>query len=102
MLSIVLQAGGGSPISMLLMFGGIFAVMYFFMILPQQKKQKAQKLFQDNLAKGAEIVTLSGIHGTIAKVNDNNLQLEISKGVIITVEKSVVSQEITEAVYGKK
>jgi preprotein translocase subunit YajC len=94
--------GGSSMTSTMILFGGMFAVMYFFMIRPQQKKAKDQKTFQEALGKGDKIVTLSGIHGKIVKVNDSTFELEIANNTVITVEKSVISLEVTKAIYPKE
>ena len=96
-------AGGGSnPTGMLVLFGGMFVVMYFFMIRPQQKKAKDQKTFQEAIDKGDKIVTLSGMHGKVVKVNDNTFELEIANNTVITIEKSVISLEVTQATYPKE
>ena len=66
------------------------------MIRPQAKKAKEQKNFIDNLKKGDKIVTIAGIHAKIEKVNeDGTLQIEISHGSYLKIEKSTISQEWT-------
>lgn len=83
----------------LLFFGGMILVMWLFMIRPQTKKAKLQKQFIDNLKEGDKVVTIAGIHGKVKKMNDNNtLQLEVSAGTYITIERSAVSMEYTNAV----
>lgn len=74
------------------MIVAIFAIMYFFMIRPQKKKQKQIEQFRKNLSVGNQVVTAGGIHGTIREVNDatNTIVLEINKNVKITVEKSSI------------
>ena len=90
------QGGGGS--FQFIMLGAIILVFWLFMIRPQAKKAKEQKKFIDNLQKGDKIVTIAGIHGTINKVNeDNTLQLEVSPGSYIKIEKSAISSEWTIA-----
>jgi preprotein translocase subunit YajC len=79
-----------------IMMGAIILVFWLFMIRPQAKKAKEQKKFIENLGKGDKIVTIAGIHGTINKVNeDGTLQLEVSPGSYIKIEKSAISQEWT-------
>lgn len=75
-----------------IMIVAIFAIMYFFMIRPQKKKQKQIEQFRKNLSVGNQVVTAGGIHGTIREVNDatNTIVLEIDKNVKITVEKSSI------------
>ena len=82
----------GSGCSFWIMIVAIFAIMYFFMIRPQKKKQKQIEQFRKNLSVGNQVVTAGGIHGTIREVNDatNTIVLEIDKNVKITVEKSSI------------
>lgn len=92
---VLLQAptGGGGMIQLVLM-GGIILVFWLFMIRPQAKKAKDQKKFVDTMQKGDKVVTIAGIHGTISKINeDNTLQLEVSPGSYLKIEKSSISME---------
>jgi preprotein translocase subunit YajC len=83
----------------LIMLGGIIVVFWFFMIRPQAKKAKEQKKFVDNMQKGDKVVTIAGIHGTINKVNeDNTVQLEVSPGSYIKIERSSISLEWSQAI----
>jgi len=89
-------AGSGGGTVQLLMMGAIILVFWFFMIRPQAKKAKEQKKFIDDMDKGAKIVTIAGIHGTINKVNeDGTIQLETSPGSYLKIEKSAISMEWT-------
>jgi preprotein translocase subunit YajC len=66
------------------------------MIRPQAKKAKEQKKFVENMQKGDKIVTIAGIHGTVNKVNeDGTIQLEVSPGSYLKIEKSSISMEWT-------
>jgi preprotein translocase subunit YajC len=89
-------AGGGTM--QLLLIGGMVLVFWLFMIRPQAKKAKEQQQFANNLEKGIKIVTIAGIHGTINKVNEDGstLQLEVSPGMYIKIEKSTISKEWTD------
>jgi preprotein translocase subunit YajC len=83
--------GGGGMVQLVLM-GGIILVFWLFMIRPQAKKAKEQKKFVDNMQKGDKVVTIAGIHGTINKINeDNTIQLEVSPGSYLKIEKSSIS-----------
>ena len=87
-----------NPYGNLLFLGGIIVVFWFFMIRPQAKKAKEQKNFIDNMQKGDKVVTIAGIHGTINKVNeDNTLQLEVSPGSYMKIERSSISLEMSQA-----
>src|SRR5436853_1493868 len=100
MLSVFLMASpsGSQPNSSfsLIMMGAIILVFWLFMIRPQAKKAKDQKKFIENLQKGDKIVTIAGIHGTINKVNeDGTINLEVSPGSYIKIERSAISMEWT-------
>lgn len=94
MTNLVLQAAaGGSSMSFRIMMVAIFAIiMWFFMIRPQQKKQKEIRKFQNALAEGTKVVTGGGVYGTVKRVNleANTVDVEIARGVVITVAKGYV------------
>ena len=78
-----------------LLWVGIIGIFYFFMIRPQQKKQKDQKSFVDNMKKGDNVVTIGGLHGRIAAVDATTVTLEVDRGVKMTFEKASISREAT-------
>jgi preprotein translocase subunit YajC len=69
--------------------------MWFFMIRPQQKKQKEIQKFQNELTEGTEVVTGGGIHGTVKSIDlaKNTVDVKIARDVVITVEKSMVFKD---------
>ena len=88
---IVLQAaGGGMDMSFLIMMLAIFAIMYFFMIRPQNKKQKEIQNFRRNLEVGQEVITAGGIYGKIKELNDNYVILEIASAVRIKIDRNSI------------
>lgn len=88
--------GGLSSYSSLIFMAMIFVVFWLFFIRPQSKKAKEQKSFLENLQRGDKIVTIAGIHGTINKVNDDGtINLEVSPGSYLKIEKSAISKEWT-------
>ena len=90
-------AGQGSGMSMIIMMVAIFAIMWFFMIKPQQKKQKEIQKFQNELTEGTEIVTGGGIHGVVKSIDiaKNTVDVKITRDVVITVEKSSVFKDMS-------
>ena len=85
------QAGeGGGPLQLIIMIGIFFAIMYFMIIRPQSKKAKEHNELLDNLRKGDEIATASGILGKVQKIDENFIQLKIASGIIITVQRHAV------------
>lgn len=102
LMTILLQTPQGSPYFSLIFMVGMIAVMYFFMIRPQAKRAKEQKKFQEAIAAGEKIITTAGIHAVINRVNeDGTLQIEVSRGSFMTIDRSAVSMEMTAA-YRKK
>ena len=87
---ILLQAVG-SGMSSLIMFGMIFAVMYFFMIRPQIKKQKQESAYRLALQKGDSVITIGGIHGKITDVKNDAFIIEVHGGTKLKVLKTAVS-----------
>lgn len=98
------QSAQGGSMSMILMMVAIFAIMYFFMIRPQQKKQKEIQKFQNSLAEGAQVVTGGGIYGTVKKIDlvANIVEVEIARGVVVRVDKGYVFKDMASTpVQGK-
>lgn len=97
----LLQATGGGMIQPLFLIGMV-VVMYFFMIRPQAKKAKEQKKFSESIQAGEDIVTTSGIHGKINRVNeDGTLKVEVASNTYMTFERAAVSMELTTATRKK-
>ena len=90
---------GGSGISMILMMVAIFAIMWFFMIRPQQKKQKEIQSFQNSLTEGMQVITGGGIYGTVKSIDlaKNTVDVKIARDVVITVDKSFVFKDMASA-----
>ena len=64
--------------------------MYFFMIRPQNKKQKEIANFRKNLEVGQEVITAGGIYGKIKEIEDNTVVLEIASGVKIKIDRNSI------------
>ena len=89
------QAGGGmGSLGMLLPLVFIFAIFYFLLILPQQRRQKKWQAMLGELKTGDRVVTSGGLRGTIMSIKDDalvlrvppdNLKLEVSRASIVTV-----------------
>ena len=91
------SAGQGSGMSMIIMMVAIFAIMWFFMIKPQQKKQKEIQKFQNELTEGTEVVTGGGIHGVVKSIDlaKNTVDVKIARDVVVTVEKTSVYKDMS-------
>ena len=86
---ILLQVGTGS--TSLIFFMLIFAVMYFFMIRPQIKKQKKEIAFRNALKVGDKLVSICGIHGKISEIGKTTIVLDVHDSGKLKVEKSAIS-----------
>ena len=84
--------GAGGGMSMIIMLVAIFAIMWLFMIRPQQKKQKEIRNFQNSLKAGDSAPTGGGIYGVVKSIDieKNTVEVEIARGVNIVVDKSYV------------
>ena len=92
--------GGGDTTAMLVQFGPlilIFAIFYFLIIRPQQKRQKELRAMLSALGKGDKVVTNSGIHGTIFKLGEDPITVEIADKVRVQIERGQVSRLDKEA-----
>ena len=69
----------------------IFIIFYFLLIRPQKQKEKAHQKMLEGVNKNDEIVTLSGIHGTVVNVKDKTVILRIDDNVKIEIEKSSIA-----------
>lgn len=92
--TILLQAQGqGGGMGMIIMLVVLFAIMYFFMIRPQNKKQKEIQKFRNELTVGQEVVTIGGVYGTIKSIDEvaNTVTLEVAPGVKIIFAKEAIN-----------
>jgi len=71
----------------------IFAIMYFLLIRPQQKKAKEHRAMVDAVRRGDQVITQGGLIGKVSKVKDDGeVEVEIAPGVKVRVVKSTISQ----------
>ena len=97
-LLVCLQAGAqGGDYSFLIMMVAIFAIMYFFMIRPQNKKQKEIANFRKALQVNQRVITAGGIYGIIKEVNDTDVVLEIAHNVRINIDKNSIYAAANDA-----
>jgi preprotein translocase subunit YajC len=95
--TILAQASpGGGIMGQVFLFGSIILIMYFFMIRPQQKKQKDAKKFIDEIKKGDDVVTIGGLHGKVSSIEGDAVYIEIDRGVKAKIEKSAISMDFSK------
>jgi preprotein translocase subunit YajC len=103
-LNIFLMALGEDGASVFLMWGLVIVIFYFFMIRPQQKRQKEAKAFREGLKKGDKVVTIGGIHGKVDTVKEDTVIITTEGDGKLTVDKSALSAtaQANEAELTKK
>jgi preprotein translocase subunit YajC len=95
-------AGGASAGGMFAQFQGMiplvfmFAIFYFLLIRPQQKKAKEHRKLLDALKKGDQVVTAGGMHGKVSAIDDQQVTLEIAAGVNVKINKGFIATITTK------
>ncbi len=89
-------AAGSSSLSMWVMLILIFFVMWFFMIRPQRKQQKALEEMRRALKKGDKVVTAGGIYGVLADVDERTVLVKVDGEVKIRVDKSSIQKDMSD------
>lgn len=84
----------GNPLMSILPLVVIFAVFYFLLIMPQQRKQKQHQKLLAALQRGDRVMTSSGIYGTIASVKENVITVVIADGVKVDFDKGHIVNKI--------
>ncbi len=88
------SGGGGGGYLPLFMIVLLFGVMYFMMIRPQQKRRREAEQMQRSLTVGDEVITIGGLHGTVAAVDDDVVTLEISPGVTARYSRPAIARVV--------
>lgn len=80
----------GNWFGMLVYCAVVFGIIYFFMVRPTKKRMAEYQKMLDSLKVGSRVLA-GGIYGTIKKINENSIELEIAKGVVVEVNKNAVA-----------
>ena len=87
-------SSGGSPIFLFLLLG--LAAVWLIFIRPQRRKQKLQKSMQSELAIGDEIVTAGGVYGTVTRIGEDEVHVEIAPNVEVRLARRAIAAHLTE------
>lgn len=87
----------GDTLGLLLPFIIMFAVFYFLLIRPQQKRQKQRNQMLSELKKGDKVTTIGGLHGTIAELTDDTVVLRVNDVTKLTFDRSAVNAKTDPA-----
>lgn len=85
------SASGFSASSFIPMMVVMFAVIYFFMIRPEQKKQKAKQKMINEIKKGDKILTVGGIYGSVVNTKEDSLSIRVAENAVIKISKTAIS-----------
>ena len=96
MLQDAATATGGSPLMTIIMFGLIFVIFYFFIIRPQNKKQKETEKMIAALKKGDKVVTIGGIHGTVVTTKEATVVVKVDDGTKIEFSRSAIASVVVD------
>jgi len=94
------STGSGSGFTSILFLLLLFGVVYFLMIRPQQKRRREALQMQSSLAPGDRIVTIGGLHGTVASVTDEVVHLDIAPGVQVQFARQAIARVLDSATEG--
>jgi preprotein translocase subunit YajC len=101
-LAVVLAASGSSGSFLPLLFIIlIFGAMYFLFIRPQQRRNRELQAMQSRLGMGDEVMTGSGMYGTVTEIDETNgtVDIEISPEVVVTFARGAIARVVTPAVH---
>ena len=88
-------AGGPASVNVIFILG-LVAITYFFIIRPQNKKQKEIQKMLEALKKGDKVITLSGIHGIVSATKEKTVILKVDEGVKIEFNRSAIAAVVTD------
>jgi len=80
----------------LLPFIAMFAIMWFLLIRPAQKRQKETRAMQDALQRGDDIITIGGIHGTVDAVDETTVFVKVADGTTLRFERQAVGRVVKD------
>jgi preprotein translocase subunit YajC len=83
----------GSVLPMMII---MFAIIYFLMIRPEQKKQKQRQKMMTELKKGDRILTIGGIFGTVGNVKDNTIMVKIAENTVVELRKGAIAEVVVD------
>jgi preprotein translocase subunit YajC len=95
-LQLAQQGGGGGGAGSILFLLPLLAIFYFLMLRPQQKRVKEQRALLSAVKQGDRVVAAGGIVGTVRRVEDDLLSLQVADNVVIKVDKGSVSKRLSE------
>ena len=95
-LFLLAQSNPQNPMGSLVFIVGLFAIFYFLMIRPQQRRARAQAELARSVEPGDRIETVAGMRGTVREAGDDTIGVEIAPGVVVTMLRGAVRRKVTD------
>ncbi|MBM4170671.1 MAG: preprotein translocase subunit YajC [Ignavibacteria bacterium] len=90
------EGGGGGLVSTLIMFGAIFAIFYFMIIRPQQKRAKEREKLLSAVEKGDKVILSSGLYGTVAGLEEKTVLIDVGNNIKLKFERSAIASVVRD------
>ena len=87
--------GAGSVVTQLVFFAAIFAIFYFLLIRPQQKQKREREEMLRAVKRGDRVVTASGLHGTVASLDDQTVTVRVTEQVRLVFDRSAIGRIVS-------
>ncbi|MEE8487245.1 MAG: preprotein translocase subunit YajC [Gemmatimonadota bacterium] len=87
--------GGSSPLSTVMLFGGLFAIFYFLLIRPQKKQQQAHDQMVKSLTKGDEIVTVGGVVGNVIHLTEDRITIKTAGDTRLEIDRAKIGRRLS-------
>lgn len=81
----------------IIMMVAMLAIMWFLLIRPAQKRQKAAREMQSNLKRGDKVITIGGLHGTVDAVDDTSIFLKVADGTTLQFDRQAIGRVVESA-----
>ncbi|MDP5171126.1 MAG: preprotein translocase subunit YajC [Bacteroidia bacterium] len=91
------EQSANAGIMQFVFFAGIIAIFYFFMIRPQQKKAKEEKVFRESLGKGDKVMTIGGIYGIIESLEGSTALVRVDQNTKLRFDKTSLRAQPADA-----
>lgn len=95
-ISMLQEQATSSPLMTIIMFGLIFVIFYFFIIRPQNKKQKETEKMIAALKKGDKVITIGGIHGVVVTTKEATVVVKVDDGTKIEFSRSAIASVVVD------
>ena len=83
-------------LSSLIFLALLIGIFYFMLIRPQKKQAEHRRMLIESVEAGDEVITIGGIHGTVQSIDDEDMELEIASGIVVTFVKSAIARTVYE------